>query len=187
MSEPSQQRFSIGLIISLCVNLVLAGIIATAGARFFLLPQGPGAGQIGPQGQPPQPPERAQVRQLMSGRFLMHIAPDKKDQIHAILQSHHAKFDQLKQEASAARRAVIAIFEAPNLDKGALDKAFARVQAADAAVEIEAVKMSAEIAAILSPDERKKAAEWHGHAPGPFGGGMMGGHQGDGPRQHDRD
>ncbi len=189
MSPPSAPRTSIALIVSLCVNLVLAGVIATAAFRHFTLPPPPfGAAQ---------PPERAQLRQLLSPHFLSRVAPDQADKIRAIVDTHRDKLDRLKAEANAARRDVLSLFGAPALDKAALDKALLRVQLADAALETEVIHISAEIAPVLTAEQRKTAADWHGHhrmGGGPMGGGMMGWHpghddgpDGDRPRHHERD
>lgn len=193
MSEPSQPRSHLGLIVSLCVNLLLAGVIAMAAYRHFSLdrpmPPEPGAMQ-------PQPPERTQVRQLLSPRFFFHIAPEKRDQIRDIAKAHRPRLDALKEEANTARRQLLEVFSAPQLDKAALQKALDRTQKADAAVEIEVMKLTAEVAPLLSAEERKKAAEWRSRHPGPFGmqwGGrhMPGPPDGpagpDGPRPPDRD
>lgn len=170
MSEPAAPRSNIALIVSLCVNLLLAGVIAMAVFRFIAhqqdryLPQ-----EMPPQQQSKQPAERAQVRQLLSPKFLSHLAPQKADQIQDIVDSHREKLDHLKVEANAARREVLTIFAAPTLDQPALEKALARTQAADAKIETEIMKVAAEVAAKLSPEERKKAADWRGHH---FGGPM---------------
>lgn len=167
MSEPSKPRFQMGLIVSLCVNLILAGIIAMAAFRHFSfdkpLPLEPGAAQ------PQQPLERLQVRQLLSPRFFFHIAPEKRVQIRDIAKAHRPRLDALKEEANAARRQLLEVFSAPVLDKTALQNALDRTQKADAAVEIEVMKLTAEVAPLLSAEERKKAAEWRSRHPGPFG------------------
>jgi uncharacterized membrane protein len=183
-------RTNIALIVSLCVNLLLAGVIATAAYRHFTQPpESPMAA-----GQPPgqQPPERAQLRQLLSPRFITHMAPEQEGQIRQIVDAHRQKLDALKAEANAGRRDVLTLFSAPVLDKDALAKAFARTQAADAAVETEVMHISAEIAQVLTPEQRKKAADWRGHHM--MGGGPMGWHPGTGdgrdgnqPRPRDRD
>jgi len=178
MSEPAAPHSNIALIVSLCVNLLLAGVIATAVFRFVAHQQD----WFLPQGAPPQQqqsnqqPERAQVRQLLSPKFLSHLAPEKADQIQGVVDRHHAKLDQLKSDANAARREVLTLFAAPALDQAALDKALARTQAADAAVETEIMKVAAEVATKLSPEERKKAADWRGH----HFGNPMGWHPGQG-------
>ena len=183
MTPQPAPRTHTALIVSLCVNLLLAGVIAMAAVRHFTeQPEPPVAAA------PVQPPERGQMRQLLSPRFLSHVAPDQAVKIRDIVDAHREKLDHLKVEANAARREVLTLFGAPVLDKDALVKALARTQLADAAVETEVMHISAEIAPILPPAQRKQAADWHGHHM-MGGGGMMGWHPGpdDHPHDHGRD
>ncbi len=172
-------RTNIALIVSLCVNLLLAGVIAMAAYRHWTQPpEAPSISSL--------PPERAQMRQLLSPRFLSHVAPDQAVKIRDIVDAHREKLDRLKVEANAARREVLTLFGTPVLDKDALTKALARTQIADAAVEAEVMHISAEIAPVLTPEQRKKAGDWHGHHMM----GMMGWHpgpDGDHPHDHERD
>jgi uncharacterized membrane protein len=174
MSEPAP-RFNTALIVSLCVNLLLAGVIAMAAFRFFPQENATTAVNVPPPGSP----ERAQVRQLMSPKFLSQVSPESADRIRDIVDAHREKLDHLRVEAQAARREILITFGAPQLDKAALDKALTRMQVADAAVQAEILRAMAETATILTPEERKKAAEWRGH----HGGGLMGFQ----PGGHDRD
>ncbi|GAA0527359.1 putative membrane protein [Rhizomicrobium palustre] len=182
MSEPAP-RLNTALIVSLCVNLLLAGVIATAMYRFAAHPPGPAP-------QPPQaaPSERVQVRQLMSPKFLSHISPEQAAKIRQVAEAHHPKLERLKADAQAARQDLLKIFSAPELDQTALKNGFAKMQAADIAIGTEFTKVALEIAPMLSPEERKKAAEWQSHH-GPFG--PMGWRPGPPPGRegdsHDRD
>jgi uncharacterized membrane protein len=172
-TEP--RRSNAVLIVSLCLNLVLAGIIAMALVRFFwfrpMLPVG-GA----------QLSDRVSVRQVLAPRMLMHIAPDKAAQIRDLARSHRDRFEAVRADAADARRQVLAVYGAPAFDKAALEKALAHMQAADGAVEGEVFKLAVETASVLSPEERKRVSEWrgrgglgwqgHGHGPGhPMDGG----------------
>lgn len=183
-------RTNIALIVSLCVNLLLAGVIATAAYRHFTQPPEAPMFAGPPPGQ--QPPERAQLRQLLSPHFLTRIAPDQAAKIRVIVDAHRQTVDHLKAEANAARRDVLTLYGAPGLDKDALTKALLRTQLADAAMEAEIMRVAAEIAPVLSPEQRKKAADWRSQHM--MGGGPMGWHPGlgNGPdgdhgRHHDRD
>lgn len=159
-TEP--HRSHLLLIISLCVNLVLAGVIAMALVRFmWFRPPLPVEG--------PPLPDRVSARQVLAPRFLMHLAPDKAGTIRDIARAHRDRFEALRAEAVAARRDVLRIYGAPVFDKAALEKAVARMQAADGAVEGEVLKLAVETGAVLSADERKHVAEWRGHGMGGFG------------------
>ncbi len=188
MSSQPAPRTNTALIVSLCVNLLLAGVIAMAVFRHFTQP--PQAPFAAAQFSGQQPPERAQLRQLLSPRFLSHVAPEQAGKIRAVVDAHRDRLERLRLEANAARRDVLTIFGAPVLDKAALDKALLRLQRTDAAVETEVVRISAEIAPVLTPEQRKKAADWHGHhMMGPMGWhpGHGDGPDGDRPHHHDRD
>lgn len=177
---PERPRWSVALIVSLCVNLLLAGVIATAAFRFAYRPPPPMMGGPGGPSFHGQP-ERQQIRLILAPRGLMHVVPEKEDAIRAALEPHRAHMDALRADSQAARREVLRLYAAPTLDKPALEKAFARMLQSDAAIEAELVKMSSEVGALLTADERKKVIEWHGH-------GFRGwrGRDGDGPRGDDR-
>jgi uncharacterized membrane protein len=180
------------LIVSLCVNLVLAGVIATAVARFtwhapvisaVQQPAGmrPPGGPGGPGGGPM---DRVQVRQILSPRVLMAIAPQKIDAIRTVMRAHRDRVMALRDEAMAARQAVHDIYGTPQIDKQALARAIARLQTADAALAREAASVAVEAAPLLSQDERRKILATSPHSFGPHNIGMGGGgrhHEGHGP------
>jgi Spy/CpxP family protein refolding chaperone len=173
---PARPRWNVALIVSLCINLLLAGVIATAVVRFtWHHPMFPIGGPMG--GGPMQGQlERQQVHQIMSPRVLMHVAPDKQDALRAVMNAHHDRLEPLKADALNARREVVRLYTAPSYDKPAVDAALARVQAADAAFEVEMLKIAAEAGAVLTPEERQKVIEsqphdhggpgWHHHGVG---------------------
>jgi Spy/CpxP family protein refolding chaperone len=156
LPPPARSRWNVTLIVSLCVNLLLAGVIAMAVVRFgwhqSLFPMG------GPMGGGPMQGmvERQQVHQIMSPRVLMHVVPGKQDALRAVTKAHRDRLNTLKADALNARREVVRLYTAPSYDKPALKQAFARVQAADAAFEIEMLKIAAETGALLTPEERQK-------------------------------
>ncbi len=158
----ARPRWNVALIVSLCINLLLAGIIATAVVRFawhrplFPMGGGPMQGLV----------ERQQVHQIMSPRVLMHVVPDKQDALRAILKAHKDRLDPLRADALNARREVVRFYTAPSYDKPTLDQAFARMQTADAAIEIEMLKVAAEAGAVLTPEERLKVIESQPHDHG---------------------
>lgn len=179
---PARPRWNVTLIVSLCVNLLLAGVIAMAVARFGwpqpLFPmesgQGPMPGQF----------ERQQVHQIMSPRVLMHVAPDKQDALRAVTKAHRERLDSLRAASIDARREVLRLYTAPSYDKLAIDAALIRMQAADAAFEIEMLKIAAETGAVLTPEERQKVIQFQPHGHG--GPGWYRHGDGDGPpRQGD--
>lgn len=182
--SPPPRSSNAALIISLCVNLLLAGLIAIPLVRFAF--HGPFFGRP-PMGDALGPPgvERAQMHQMLSPRTLMHAAPDKADKIKAVLDTHRERIDTLRGQSMAARRKVMDVFGAAMFDQAAFDKALTDMQAADGAFEKEILKVVSETAGTLSPEERQNAAKWrsfrgrgHWRHGGPDGGpdrdGMMG-------------
>ena len=172
MSESPPRRSNIALIVSLCVNLVLAGVNVMAVFRFVM---------HRPMFVPPAPmgsmAERVQVRQILAPRLLMRAAPEKTDAIRDVVRTHRDKIEALRAASAAARREVLRLYTMPAFDRPAFDKALVRMQAADAALATEALKVASEAGALLSPEERKKAAVPRDHG---FGGAWQ--HHDGGPR-----
>lgn len=177
ISEPETSRWSVALIISICVNLLLAGIIVMAVFRFAFHPPKPEPHPAGPfqASAPANPPmgqlERQQVRQLMSPRLLIRIAPDKAQAIRALMKSHHPEMDALRNASIAARREVVEAYTANDFERGKIEKALAKMQAADAALELAAIRASVESSVILTPEQRKAVIDSQpphggGHGPG---------------------
>jgi Spy/CpxP family protein refolding chaperone len=176
ISPAEPPRWNVALIVSICVNLLLAGIIATAVFRFAMhAPMGPshrgGPWMIGIPG--PGQTERQQVRQLMSPHVLMRLAPDKAQAIRALMKGHHAEIDALRNASIDARREVVRVYTAHDFDRAAFEKALSRMQMADAALEIAALKSTAEASVVLTPDERKAVVQWQ-PPHGPHGSGWHG-------------
>jgi uncharacterized membrane protein len=169
-------RWNIALIVSLCLNFLLAGVILTAVLRFSM---------HRPEPLPPPPMaaglERGQMHAMLSPRTLMRVAPEKRDAIFAVIGKHHGRIDALRAGSMAARQEVMRRFSQDKLDRPALDKALAQMQQADAALETEILSIVSETAIVLTPQERRAAAEAakHGRGHG-FGMGWRhhGGHDG---------
>jgi Spy/CpxP family protein refolding chaperone len=174
VSDPP--RRNVALIVSICVNLVLAGIIAMAVFRFQFRPPliAPIGGHSGPVSGPL---ERQQVRQLMSPRLLMRVAPDKRGAIRDIAQPYRHDLDGLRDASAAARREVVRLYTAPVYDKAAVERALAKMQAADSAFELKLTKVATEAGGLLTPEERQAVIAWqprgfhgsggrHGHGDG---------------------
>jgi uncharacterized membrane protein len=147
MSNGSPQRNSnVALIVSLCLNLLLAGVIAIGGFRAFhhgsMFGGGHGHGRGG------------------SGiHALMHLVPAETDKIKNVVAAHNDRVLKLRSEAMEARRAALRAFAAPDFNRQAFDRSLERVRGADAALEAEELKVVSESAATLTPDERRAAAE----------------------------
>lgn len=176
-------RSNAALIISLCVNLLLAGIIAIPLVRFAM--HGPMFGHGMPRDALGQSAERVQVHQALSPRTLMHVAPEKAAEIRGMIEAHRPRIEELRARSMAARRHVLDVFATRNFDKAAFEKALADMQVADSAFESEILKLASDAALTLTPEERERAIAWHGRGfrgPGYGMGWRHGrGHGGDGP------
>jgi len=148
----------VALIISLCINLILVGLVAVPIVRmhFFAPPFG-GPGMMGfhPHGHGMM---LWQMQQSLTPQAFQRAAPAKADKIKAIMESHHDRFRQLGASSIDARRQAFEVFSQPNFDKKAFDGALGRVQAADAALEKEILSVVSESAVTLTPEERKAVA-----------------------------
>lgn len=134
---PPRRRPSILLIVSLCLNLALIGLAAVMFMR-GLEPHEPKAG--------------------LSAQALMRMVPAEKDKIAGIIDAHRARLHELRQQAVQARAELFNVLSAPDFDKAAFAKSIATVQSADAALEAENLKTTADAVAVLTPKERESVA-----------------------------
>jgi Spy/CpxP family protein refolding chaperone len=132
-----KRKPSILLIVSLCLNLVFIGLAAT------MLLRGP-------------PPRDAKVG--LSPQALTHMVPAEKDKIEAVIDAHRPKLHELRQEATLARAELFNALSAKTFDKAAFAKAADAVQTADAALEAENLRTTADAVAVLTPEERDRVA-----------------------------
>jgi uncharacterized membrane protein len=134
---PERRKPSIALIVSLCLNLVFIGVAAT------MLLRGPAP---------------RDAKSGLSPQALMHMVPAEKDKIQAVIDAHRPKLHELRQEAVQARAELFNALSAKSFDKAAFAKAAGGVQAADAALEGENLKVTADAVAVLTPQERERVA-----------------------------
>ena len=162
----------VALIISLCVNLLLVGLIVMSFVRMHFM------------GPPPFGPDMMdghgrghgmmlwQTQQSLTPQAFLHAAPAKSEKIRSIVDAHHPRVRELAESSIAARRDALKVFSAQVFDKNVFDQSLTRVQAADAALEKEILSVVSESAGTLSPDERRAVASEREH----HGGGMWGHH-----------
>ena len=143
MSDPviAQERRgpSILLIVSLCLNAALVGLIAIAWLRF----------------PPPHEPKGAGL----SPMALIRMVPAEENKIRAIMEKHHRTIRELRQRSLQARSELFGQLSAPEFDRTAFEKALGDVQTADTALESETMKATAESLEVLTPAERQSVAE----------------------------
>jgi len=137
------KRSNVALVVSLCLNLILIGVIAMGlwRAHVMMMPPPEGPGMLAPQ-------------------MLMRLAPAEADKIRGILQAHRDRLMQLHQAAMDARRAAHSAFLSPDYNQKAFDDALERVHQADAALEAERLKVVSESIATLTPEERRTLVAW---------------------------
>ena len=142
MSEvPVRQKPSLLLIVSLCLNVALLGVVGVTLWRSneqALEPRAPKAG--------------------LSAQILMRMIPAEKTKIEAILLQHRPRLHALRSDAMRARVESFRLLTDSNFDSAAFAKSLAQVQTADAALEAETVTITAESVAALTPQERALVA-----------------------------
>ncbi len=141
MDETPRRRRSWLLIVSLCLNLVLVAAITTVAWRVAHRDTRVGAG--GP----------------VAPRSLMARYPDAAPALQAIVDSHTAKIETLRAASVETRRAALAVLSSPDATPEKLAAALNAVVRADAAWEAEAIVMTAQGLAALTPAERQALAE----------------------------
>jgi Spy/CpxP family protein refolding chaperone len=138
---PQPRRRSLALIVSLCVNVALIAFIALVLWRGAHIDRSVGAG--GP----------------LAPKSILAEFPGRTAAIDAVIAAHREKETALRAAAVEARRALGHVVASPAYTPEAMHKAFAAIAAADAALEADAVAMSDESLAALSPGERKTLVE----------------------------
>lgn len=181
MSNEPSRKTNVALIVSICINVVLVGVIAMALVRVSM---------IHPMWKPFSTVKQIEdrgvipVQMLLNPRLMMRAAPGERDKIRAVLEAHRDKVKALRQAAMSARREVMRDFESSNFDKAAFRQSLARMHASDTALESEVLDVMAESAATLTPEERKAVlserpplflGRFRGNRRHGFGGGPGGG------------
>ena len=140
MSDPAvtpKRQPSVLLIVSLCLNIALIGLIAITYMRTGLHHN-----------------ELHEGRRALSAQMLMRRLPAEEGKIHSILDAHRRELRELKRAAMKARVDSFDLLQAKDFNAGDFAKSLEAVQAADAALEAETMKITAESIAVLTPEER---------------------------------
>jgi len=137
-----RSRAKIFLVVSIALNLFLGGMMIAWHMR------------------PPPPPPPGPWFERMIQRMSMDLAPADRDLLQASYQAHRPDLDRMDKEVVAAREQVGAAMRAEPFDPAALEQAMANARDAREPV-VEAVEQAvAEAAAKMSPEGRKKLADW---------------------------
>ena len=152
MSNEPSRKTNVALIVSICINVLLVGVIAMALVRASMIhpmwPPFSNVKQIEKRGVIP-------VQMVLNPRLMMQAAPNERDKIRAVIESHRDKVRTLRVASMGARREVMRQFENPKFDKAAFEQSLARMHDADTALETEVLAVMADSAATLTPEERK--------------------------------
>ncbi len=143
MSDMPRRGPSVLLIVSLCLNLALIGLIGIGLVRsgfrsFEPRPAGGGA---------------------LNAQSLVRMFPAEKGKLDTIAQIHRPKLRALRQARNQARAEAFQVLDAPTFDADAFAKSLAAIQTADAAFETEQAKETVESVAALTPAERQSVAQ----------------------------
>jgi uncharacterized membrane protein len=139
---PPPRRRSRLLIISLCVNVALLAFIAVVLWRAAHVDHSVGAG-ISP----------------LAPKSVAAEFSNRAGAIGAAIDAHRAKILTLRAASVATRRDAFALLGSDDYTPQKMQAALAAIAKADAALEAEDIRMSADSLAILSPDERKTFVE----------------------------
>jgi uncharacterized membrane protein len=141
-SAPPRRR-NILLIVSLCLNVALAAMIA-----------------IGVYNAAQRNRQRATPGGPLAPQALMaEVGPVERAKIQAVIDKHAARLKELRIESAQARGAAFRIFAEPSFTPQDFSAALERVRAADTAWQDEAARMTAESVAQLTPQERQAIAQ----------------------------
>ncbi|MEI9930960.1 MAG: periplasmic heavy metal sensor [Rhizomicrobium sp.] len=144
MSDPvpaPKRQPSVLLIVSLCLNIALIALVASFYMRTGIHHAEPHEGKRG-----------------LSAQSLMRMVPAEEGKIGAILDAHRKRMRELRRAAMQARVESFDLLQSKEFKAEDFAKSLAAVQAADAALEAETMKVTAESVAALTPQERAAIA-----------------------------
>ncbi len=148
MSDPqasprARRGVSTILIVSLCFNFFLAGIVVLGTIRAIAR----GAAAI-------------PVRQLLMPQAVKLLLPDSEQgKLNAVIDAHRDALNKFRDQAIETRAESFRAFTAGDFDVAKFTASLDAIRAADSALEEEAMKSMAETAARLTPQERRMVAD----------------------------
>jgi uncharacterized membrane protein len=149
---------TIGAVISLCINLFLAGLMAGGMWHERMSPWRPGpmGFEDGPNAMRPgdRPGEAARP-----GGMMVWVPPEIREQMKDILAPHEAEIEQMRKAMRAARLDVAKQLAADPLNPDGLKQALDNLQQRSAAMQQLMHNMMLEAAPKLSPELRQRWAE----------------------------
>jgi uncharacterized membrane protein len=144
MSEPAQRRgVSTILIVSLCFNFFLAGIVVLGTLRAI---------QRGHAVAP--------VRQLLMPQAVKLLLPENEQtELDDIIAAHKDALNKYRDQAVESRAIAFREYESKDFDAAKFSADLEAIHSADTALEEEAIKSMSETAAKLTPQERQTVAD----------------------------
>jgi hypothetical protein len=141
-AAPPRRRRSWLLIVSLCLNLILVVLVATAALRAPMrpMPIGGGGGILAP-------------------RSIMAALPNAAGPVQKVIDAHEPKISALRMAAAHARREAFRELAAPDYTPQKLAAALEAVRVADGALEAESIAMMRDSLNTLSPADRQAMVE----------------------------
>lgn len=140
-SKPNPWR-NVLLVVSLCLNVALIAVLAVGVVRMAA------ANRVPFIGQPAGP--------LAPGQVMRSLTPERRQALRAVMLQHRDALERLRLAARQARQETFRVFSAPQFDSAAFAAALDRVDAADSALEDEAIAQAKDMVAALTPQERQK-------------------------------
>lgn len=134
---PARPRRNYLLVVSLCLNVALIGVIAGAIWRISHIDTSIGAG--GP----------------LAPHTVMAQFPARAPAISAIIDAHRKKLKELRHASVQARVVFFRALSAPDFDPKAMTQTLDAVAVADAALEAESLRMAGESLSALTAQERQ--------------------------------
>jgi uncharacterized membrane protein len=144
MSDPSPRRgVSTVLIVSLCFNFFLAGIVVLGTLRAIQRVHA-----------------AIPVRQLLMPQAVKLLLPgDEQGKLDGIIAAHKEALDRYRDAAVETRAIAFREYESKDFDAAKFAADLEAIHSADSALEEEAIKSMSETAAKLRPQERKLVAD----------------------------
>jgi uncharacterized membrane protein len=137
--RPSRAR-TILLVLSLCLNVGLIALILVGIGRV-------GGGFIGQSGV------------MAPGQIARDLPPEQREKIRDIVAVHRDAMRDRRQAARRARLDAFRVLAAPDYTAADFSRALDDVRNADAALEEEAVSLQLDVVNMLTPAQRRLAAE----------------------------
>lgn len=104
--------------------------------------------------------EGAPGRSLKAALATLDLTDAQKEKVRQLLESERPKYESLRQEGRAARQALRAAADAPDVDPAAVGAAFMSVRAHAKTVRAEREASKLKLEALLTPEQKGRLEGW---------------------------